>query len=70
MIDGVSRKILTQLCDTIEATGGVVSTEVGYEPVGDRDWLDIGECYVLACAALDRKPLVSEDDEEYDEVTP
>jgi hypothetical protein len=50
---------LEEFCRVIEATDGVVETPSGlHEPFGDRDWIDLGEAYIQACAALGRKPVV------------
>ncbi len=51
---------LASLCSTIEATGGVRKLEDGlYAPVGDEDWIDLGEAYLDACLALDRLPKIA-----------
>lgn len=58
-------KALEMFRSTIEATGGVVLNSHGhYEPVGDQDWIDLGESYVRACEALGREPMVEKDQEE------
>jgi len=38
--------------DTVDATGGVVRTELGHAPVGDPEWYDLGAVYAQACEAL------------------
>ena len=54
--------VLAELCETIDVTGGVVQTPSGLvEPVGDRDWSDLGSVYLGACAVLGRKPLYNDD---------
>lgn len=56
-------RALKLLIDTIEATGGVVETETGnYAPVGDPDWIDLGDAYVAACQVIGRLPKVAEED--------
>ena len=48
---------LIEFCDTIEAAGGVALDQQGlYVPVGDPEWVDLGEAYLDACLALDRLP--------------
>lgn len=53
---------LLAFIDTVEATGGVTEQDEegeqgGGGPAGDPEWLDLGEAYRLACAALGRKPV-------------
>jgi hypothetical protein len=56
------RKALEQFVRTVEATGGVIRSESGcYEPLGDPEWIDIGDAYVEACAVLGREVLLIED---------
>lgn len=52
---------LLQFIDAIESTGGVLRNPTGsghFVPVADEDWVDLGEVYMQACKALDRKPMV------------
>ncbi len=45
--------------DAIDATGGAVRFPDGFvAPDADHDWIDLGEAYLKACAALGRKPRV------------
>lgn len=56
-----SQKALLCLVDTVDATGGVVAFENGtHEPVGARDWVDLGDAYIEACKALQRGPKIAE----------
>ena len=65
------RAVLEELVQAIEATGGVVEDGKGcYEPVADRDWIDIGNVYVNACAALHREPMIVKGTEPYDDKEP
>ncbi len=51
---------LASFCSTIEATGGVMKLEDGlHAPVGDENWIDLGEAYLDACLALDRLPKIA-----------
>lgn len=53
-------KALEEFVDDINVTGGVVEDEEGLIcPVGDPEWIDLGETYMKACEALDREPKVS-----------
>lgn len=59
---------LEKFVNTVEATGGVVQTEVGlYEPRSDPEWIDLGDAYILACKALGKEPLCYTP-EEWDEL--
>lgn len=52
---------LLQFVDVIESTGGVLRNPTGsghFVPVADEDWVDLGEAYIEACRALDRKPKI------------
>ena len=50
------KQALADFVETIEATGGVRKTREGhFVPVGDEDWIDLGEAYAKACSALGRK---------------
>jgi hypothetical protein len=52
---------LSEFCDDIDATGGIVISERGeYEPVADQDWVDLGSTYVTACHVLGREPMIAE----------
>ena len=56
---------LASFCSTIEMTGGVRQEGTGlYAPVGDPDWIDLGEAYLEACLALDRLPKIAPREEE------
>ena len=53
--------------DAIEATGGVKRDRQGFAvPVGDIDWVDLGEAYLLACVALEREPVYTTEDSKED----
>jgi hypothetical protein len=46
---------------TIDATGGCVREPTGrVYPVGDPDWYDLAEAYLLACQQLDREAMIAE----------
>ena len=46
---------------TIESTGGLVEESDGsYAPCGDREWLDLADCYQKACQTIDRPLLIGE----------
>jgi hypothetical protein len=50
---------IARLISTIESTGGVVGYEDGtFGPVGDPDWIDLGDAYVAACNEAGRLPMV------------
>lgn len=52
-----------RLISTIEATGGVIAYENGtFGPVGDPDWIDLGDAYVSACQEAGREPRISGED--------
>jgi len=62
--------VLKDFVQAVDATGGVVEDGKGcYEPVADRDWIDIGNVYIRACDALGREPIIVEGTEPYDGVT-
>jgi hypothetical protein len=63
MLNGLikAENALNELVSTIEATGGVVVTGRGVEPVGDRGWSDLGSAYLAACDALGRAPVYNVD---------
>jgi hypothetical protein len=53
-------RVLIEFCDTIEAAGGVARDQQGlHGPVGDPEWVDLGEAYRDACLALDRLPKIT-----------
>ncbi len=63
--DGQLRQALAAFVDCIDAVGGVKHDEKGFVAlVTDEDWIDLGDTYLTACAALDRKPVVEQDTEE------
>lgn len=48
---------LLEFIEAVEATGGVIVQGDGlHAPVADLDWVDVGEAYVRACAAMNRIP--------------
>jgi hypothetical protein len=52
------------LIDTINATGGLLNFSNGtYAPLGDPDWIDLGEAYLAACAQKESTPMVAADDD-------
>lgn len=58
------RRVLEQLVSTVEDTGGVYHDKKGlYQPLGDREWIDLGDIYVQACRALGREPKLATEDE-------
>jgi hypothetical protein len=52
---------LNVMVDTINATGGVVPTGVGFAPAADDDWFDLGLAYTIACEALGLTPLLAKE---------
>jgi len=57
-------KVLADLCDTIDAAGGLEHADDDdvngrLVPVGDPDWIDLAEVYLAACDVLGREPLIS-----------
>ena len=48
---------LMRLIETIEATGGLDCD--GY-PLGDPEWVDLGDAYLDACAVIERTPMQEE----------
>jgi hypothetical protein len=57
-----TKKSAELLVATIEATGGVVQFGDGtVAPQGDPEWIDLGEAYLVACAELQRLPMVQPD---------
>lgn len=64
-------RVLEALVQTIEDTGGVVHDRKGlYQPLGDREWIDLGDVYVQACRAIGRQPKLVEDDEDGEDELP
>lgn len=62
------RSALLAFIDTIEGTGGVLETRTGlYRPVGDEEWIDLGETYVCACKVLNLVPHITKEDEDDDD---
>lgn len=60
-------EVLADLCETIEATGGIFKTRKGFiVPVGDPDWVDLADVYVAACSVLGREPKEREAPEWYE----
>lgn len=58
-VSNKEREALEDFVKTIEATGGVVKDHKGYfVPVVDEEWVDLGDSYIRACAALGRKPKI------------
>lgn len=42
-----------QLIDTIDATGGIIAYNDGtFAPVGEPDWIDLGDTYLTAGTAI------------------
>ena len=61
---GVRNSDSVSACSTTLPTGGVERDEMGlYAPVGDPDWVDLGEAYLDACLALDRLPKLAKEEE-------
>jgi hypothetical protein len=51
------------LIDTINATGGLLEFSDGtYAPLGDPEWIDLGEAYLVACAEKASTPMIAADD--------
>lgn len=58
------REALEEFAGTIDATGGVIQERSGLcSPAADRGWVDLGEAYLKACAALRRTPKWTEPEE-------
>ena len=61
--DGASEMVgaLFALCETIEAMGGLVQDGAGLllVPAEDKDWVGLGQAYLLACRALGREPMIN-----------
>jgi len=58
-------KVIENFILTVEATGGVFCNRKGlYEPVGDREWIDLGDVYVEACRAIGHEPMIVDDPDE------
>jgi hypothetical protein len=59
---GTVEAALLDFIETIEAAGGVAKNPDGfYAPVGDREWTDLGDAYMKACAILKREPYLEEE---------
>ena len=57
------RAALMTFVSAIEDTGGCTRDYKGYVvPLADEDWVDLGDAYVEACAALDREPMITVDE--------
>jgi len=53
---------LAEFVRDVNQTGGVALNDEGlHTPVADEDWIDLGETYVKACAALGVKPKVAKE---------
>lgn len=53
--------LLKEFCDDIDAAGGVTRSDGGlYAPVGDPEWIDLGELYFKVCTALGRTPVIDD----------
>lgn len=53
-----------RLIGSINATGGVRESEPPdglVAPVADEDWVDLGDAYMLACAAVGATPMKEDD---------
>lgn len=52
-------EVLASLCNTVEATGGLIALEDGaFAPVGDPDWIDLADVYLAACEVVGRTPKI------------
>lgn len=59
--------VLEDLCTTVEVTGGVVPNpecDGTFVLVADRDWVDLADVYIRACAVLGRQPLMKGNDDD------
>lgn len=58
------RAALEALCETVEATGGLVVWDgdepPSWGPAADPSWSDLALAYMDACQALGRKPMKRE----------
>ena len=52
--------VLNDLCNTVEATGGIVDDGVNRELAADPEWVDLLHTYEDACFVLGRKPEVDD----------
>jgi hypothetical protein len=78
--DAAMRSALKAFIETIEATGGCIRPAgvivgpggdemIDFEdsrlvPVGDENWPDLGDAYILACRALGREPMIRDADDD------
>ena len=54
-----TQKSAELLVAAIEATGGLRQFSDGtVAPLGDLEWIDLGEAYLIACAELQRQPMM------------
>lgn len=54
---------LLAFVECIETTGGIVNGGKGYMvPVADREWVDLGAAYLVACDALNIEPVVLDEE--------
>lgn len=52
-----------RLVSTINATGGAISYPDGTTaPMGDPDWIDLGDAYLAACSELGQDPILTPDE--------
>lgn len=61
-----AEKVLAALCETIEATGGLIVRKSSWgndvvAPAGDEDWSDLADIYLDACRVLKREPQYKKD---------
>ena len=57
------KQALVEFVGDIEATGGVFYDDNGnLYPCADPEWSDLADSYLMACVALNRKPLVAGED--------
>ena len=55
---------LIDLITTVNETGGIrISADGTCAPNCDSDWVDLGEAYMRACAAIGDEPQIVEEDE-------
>lgn len=61
-----AKQVLTDLCDCIEATGGILHRDGAAVPLGDPEWSDLEAAYIDACQVLNRVPCLAKNDEPED----